>query len=492
MGSLPIAAALSITAAVLLGAAVWRYRIGSPRSAFLLILAAGLLLRCAAATDHFLHPWDERYHALVAKNMIDQPLRPTLYRDPVLPYDTTHWFSNHVWLHKPPLTMWLMAGGIRIIGIDEIGLRLPGVLLSTLAIIATWGIGRRLFNDRIALLAAGLHAANGQLLDLAGGRVPSDHVDSLAIVLISFAFLLALDRRRNLAWPWVVAIGGLTGAVLLTKSAIALLVPVVWAVAAWRSDRPWQIVRKTLLLLAVAAAIWMPWQLHIRAEFPIEANWESEYAIRHLFEVLEEHDQPWWFFFQQLFRTAGLTAWIAIAWFTTHVLRKGATAEGRAILVWIAIPTLVFTLASTKMPAYASIAAPAVFLAIASFWWRLHDASRHDDRHPIRRTGLVVLMVLTLLLPAVYTVERLKLHPGYDRNPVWAQQLRELPRILGPGPAVIFGSDHAIETMFYTPYIAYPHPSPSGATIRSLRDSGYRVFVSHASEPGVPVALPVR
>ncbi len=50
-----------------------------------------------------LHDWDERYHALVAKNMIEQPFKPMLYKNPVLPYDYKDWdlksylacISNH-------------------------------------------------------------------------------------------------------------------------------------------------------------------------------------------------------------------------------------------------------------------------------------------------------------------------------------------------------------------------------------------------------------
>src|SRR5574344_1791352 len=50
--------------------------------------------------DPFLNFWDERFHALVAKNSMDNFWVPTLYKE--LPYqenDPLIWSYAHVWLH---------------------------------------------------------------------------------------------------------------------------------------------------------------------------------------------------------------------------------------------------------------------------------------------------------------------------------------------------------------------------------------------------------
>ncbi|MBK8567031.1 MAG: hypothetical protein IPN76_27800 [Saprospiraceae bacterium] len=39
------------------------------------------------ASDSCLHDWDERYHALVAKHLAKNPLKPCLYEDPIEDYD---------------------------------------------------------------------------------------------------------------------------------------------------------------------------------------------------------------------------------------------------------------------------------------------------------------------------------------------------------------------------------------------------------------------
>ena len=99
--------------------------------AALTIALAAVLIRAYAGADLALHPWDERYHALVAKNLIANPLVPTLRLDPVLDYDFRNWESNHVWLHKPPLALWMQAASMRVFGVSEWPMRFPSLLVST-------------------------------------------------------------------------------------------------------------------------------------------------------------------------------------------------------------------------------------------------------------------------------------------------------------------------------------------------------------------------
>jgi hypothetical protein len=127
------------------------HRLGRTRLALALIVLGGLALRIQSGSDMFLHGWDERYHALVAKNLIKHPLVPTLYDDPALPYDYRSWDANHVWLHKQPVPLWAMALSMRTFGVNEIALRSPSILLSTLAIGLTYSIGSMLFTVRVAL-----------------------------------------------------------------------------------------------------------------------------------------------------------------------------------------------------------------------------------------------------------------------------------------------------------------------------------------------------
>lgn len=54
---------------------------------FLLFCAALVINVYMALLDPFLNPWDERFHALVAKNMIGHPLKPTLINNHIFSFD---------------------------------------------------------------------------------------------------------------------------------------------------------------------------------------------------------------------------------------------------------------------------------------------------------------------------------------------------------------------------------------------------------------------
>ena len=120
-----------------------------PRAAVLAILAAimlaGLALRLVALDRDGLEPFDEAYHAVVARNLAEDPLRPLLYRDPALPYDPHSWTGGHVWLHKPPLSLWLMAGAIRGFGPTPRVVRIPSLVIGTVVVLTreTIGLGSR-------------------------------------------------------------------------------------------------------------------------------------------------------------------------------------------------------------------------------------------------------------------------------------------------------------------------------------------------------------
>ncbi len=88
-------------------------------SAFFLMLVSAVFCLFVASTNYLL-PWDERYHALVAKNLIEHPLLPALYENPILPYDYKQWAGNHIWVHKQPVTLWGMALSIKLFGTNVI------------------------------------------------------------------------------------------------------------------------------------------------------------------------------------------------------------------------------------------------------------------------------------------------------------------------------------------------------------------------------------
>ncbi|MEL7160992.1 MAG: glycosyltransferase family 39 protein, partial [Bacteroidota bacterium] len=207
------------------------FRTWLPYVVILLLAAAcgGWLIQ-----DPALHPWDERYHALVGKNLLDHPFRPTLYDQPILPYDYHHWSRNHVWVHKPPVALYAIAASLKVFGVTTWAVRLPSLLaLLGAAGIGSWLAGK-LFGRTVALLTLGLFAFHGLHLELVAGRTATDHVDvwlsffTVAGAAAAFRYY-ASERSAKGA---LLLTGACLGLGLLSKSLPALLILAVatgWA-----------------------------------------------------------------------------------------------------------------------------------------------------------------------------------------------------------------------------------------------------------------------
>jgi 4-amino-4-deoxy-L-arabinose transferase len=481
---LPTSAVVTILGALaLLGLSYFLARRELWRLSILPVALAALLIRGYASADRALHPWDERYHALVAKNFIETPLTPRLYHTPVLPYDYRVWTSNHIWMHKPPLALWLQAASMKTFGVHELAMRLPSVVASTAAVVVTFSIGTVLFTPAVGLLASMLQTFNGFQVDLASGRRVSDHVDTLLILLFELGILVALKASRNSAATGVL-LGAVCGVAYLTKSLPALLLPVVWAAMRLHTTRWASLVKELGIAAAVALAIAAPWTIYTSLAFPLESRYEGSYAIRRITEVLEGHGGPPWWYVADMPRFFGELIYAPIAIAIWSAFRKGGSLEERSLLLWAAIPYVVFSACATKAPGYVMVAAPAIFLIQAVIWlslWR----TRQGCAHRAQRAALTLLLVLLAVLPARHLLEPTGPLEAREREPRWVHDLRRLPTLIGPERAVVFNVYRNIEAMFYTPYIVYPH-LPSEVQTRALRRRGYRVYVFDAGASPLP------
>lgn len=468
--------AVVAVATVLVIGAHRRLGAGAERSALVGILMAALLLNAFTASDPFLHDWDEVYHALVAKHLSVHPGVPTLYEDAILPYDYRNWLANHVWLHKEPLGLWTMAAAIRVLGTHEFVIRIPSVLLSTFAVALTFLIGRAVGGPRVGLIAATLHAIHGLLLELAAGRVPTDHVDAQFVAIVEFGAWMAL-RARRWAWaPAALAVGAIAGLAALTKSVTSLLVLLLWGVVALDGTRRSgvRVAAGIAVGIAAAMAVYWPWHAYIQLTFPAEAAWESEYNVRHLWEALEGHTGGWSFHLARIPRYFGELSVLSLAWFLLRLRGGPQLAERRFVALWWAIPYAFFTVVPTKMPGYVLVAAPALFIIIGMHWVALREFAR--TAAGARRWLAWAAVVLLLALPVRFSLERMKplSSPPWDRSD--ARAMTQLGERFADAKTVVFGAPAPLDLMFYSDVISYPQ-IPTRDEVERAVQRGYRVAV---------------
>ena len=484
-------------------ASLMAYRQARGNSAVVLLMGAALSLRLLLiGLDPFLHDWDERFHALVAKNLRADYLLPVLRASPVMPYDYRLWTSNYVWLHKQPLFLWQMALSMQLFGTNEVALRLPSALLGALLVWPVYRLGCFIFSSAVGYHAALLLAFAYYQLELTTGWQSVDHNDAAFLAYVT-ASLWAYYESRNSTqpWRWSVLVGLFAGAAVLCKWLPGLVVYAAWALEILLAkDR--RLTTRGYRFLAVALAttalVVLPWQLYSHYQFPRESAFEVRYAARHFGQTLEGQSGPWYFYFTH-------NMWYQYQWLVVLVgvglvLLFTLLGRGRALRPLLVSCGLVFgfySLAATKMPSYTYVVAPVLFLLAALAWVKISSCLRpKNNRWPWLTQGLLLLLVLgfdlrplsllkhhTLRFAAAST--RAERQVKVERTATY----RHLDAVVPPG-YIIFNAPPLAETeaMFYSRQNVYSG-WPTEAEYDQLRRQGVHL-AAFAGEQPAPAYLP--
>lgn len=216
---------LLITALLLFGFSGILFYKGVEKWALVLLFLAAFLLRmCMISLDPFLNKWDERFHALVAKNMMEHPFMPMLRKDAILPFNYGDWSGNHIWLHKQPFFLWQMAMSLKVFGINEFAVRFPGALMGAIQILFIYRIGKLVLNNQTGYLSALLFAGSYFQLQQTSGLIGMDQND-IAFGFYTIASIWALiEFNYSHKKYWILLIGLFSGIAILNKWLTGLLV----------------------------------------------------------------------------------------------------------------------------------------------------------------------------------------------------------------------------------------------------------------------------
>jgi 4-amino-4-deoxy-L-arabinose transferase len=442
-------------------------------SALLLLMLSGLILRVFTSCDFFLHNWDEQFHALVAKNLIKHPLLPTLYDKPILLADYKSWTASHIWLHKQPLTLWVMSLSLSVFGINELALRLPSIILSTMAIALTFSIAKYFYNEQVGFLAAFFFSVNGLIIEMTAGRIPTDHVDVffLFFVELSVFFSVRLVQKKQLIYS--VFVGMSIGAAILCKWLPALIVIPVCFLLMKESNKfsAKEILLNLTLTIFTIVVIILPWQIYIISKFPLESSWEMAHNYRHITEVLDKQGGPFYYYLDKIRINYGELIYLPLIWFLWKVIMNPKDYKTIALLLWFLVPFIFFSVIKTKMQGYILFISPVLFILSAAF---IHFLKKeyNDGKHKWI-TG--ILLMLLIGLPIRYSFERVKPFSNAERCPNYVQKLKAL-NLQNLQNGVLFNYDKPVEAMFYTDLTAY-ESLPDKSTIDDLINSGVTVLI---------------
>ncbi len=463
-----------------------------------LCLAAFALRLYMALVDPFLHDWDERFHALVAKHMIAEPFKPMLRLEPILPYDYTAWCCNHIWVHKQPLFMWQMALFMKIFGINEWALRLPTALLSAAMtywvyrIVLIWTL-----ESRVAFTAAVLSAFSYYQMELTAGYLSLDHNDLVFTAYLTAGIWAFCEYTLKPGFRWALLAGLFTGLAILVKWLTALLVfggAGLYLLSEQKSWTNWTFYKHWLAAFGLSMGIMAPWQWHITRAFPKESAWEYEYNFKHITDKLgaftSEHP---WYYLERLDEHYGVyfIPFLVLGVFAVLFTKNYSRRYTLPLLGMTGVVYVFFSLiVQTKMAAFTYIVCAAVFGLIAIGLERAIQAAIDNSKVSFQLAARTILF----LLIAVVALKPWQIRPHHSsRNPERQAKInntrifKNLNKTVPPD-YVVFNckSFEDTELMFYQNYNAY-HWFPPEKQLDSLLANGHKIaaFQSHTNQ-GLP------
>lgn len=468
------------------------------RLSVLLLLAGGFLVRFfMIMLDVHLNVWDEQFHALVAKNMMTHPFKPMLYANPVIPYNYQIWVGNHVWLHKQPLFLWQMALSMKIFGVNTIALRLPSALMSTMVIGMIYRTGSITVNKTAGYYGAILFAMSHFVLKLVAGVENTDHNDVAFLFYVAASIWAWIEYGHSPARYkvyWAIATGVLAGCAVLVKWLTGLLVFSGWGLSVLLVPERRKAIAAyfhLLLSVAIAALVFLPWQIYIHHAFPLESAYEAALNTRHFFEAVEGHSGNFWYHFDQSRRLYGVAALIVVLSVVIFVWQIKSRVYRWALLSYIILIYLFFGIAATKMVAFTFCLSFLIFLAFGTACMKFFEYVILNPAKLKYRAweALMRSAVVAVLAYSGFRIEEVQsrhvglLHEPSSYEAQWLSRKDLMMQLNSYVPdlqnSVVFncpGSD-VIPLMFFNDLIAAYPQIPDEAVCNDLLKQGYRIVV---------------
>lgn len=449
----------------------------------MLTFTALLLRLFAIHLDPFLNQWDECFHAVVARNMVEHPFTPMLHREPAMS-TTGIWTDAHVWLHKPPFFLWQMALSIKLFGAEPWAVRVPSALWLTALVPVSYRIARLLTDQRVAWGTAMFLTFSYYLEELVSGAIDTDHNDAIfiATVVCSWWALLELwnDGRRR----WAMLAGLFSACAILTKWYLGLSVFLPWGiVSAIGGFR-----RKAMLDFLFGAGTTLilagSWIAIIVFRFPEQAAYEWSFKAEHFSQPMGGHGGGWDYHFEVIRQVLPpFSPWYvlpAFGWLVWKIRRM----EHRVFLIglFIAVHAL-FAGAQTKMISYTMALLPFYMMALAQAIISLADMGPARYHSPAMAIVVPALAFWMLDLPHLHHHHTIATPPFADQR--WRRQqidsLMPMARlekfVKGTRPVAVFHIPalHHLQFMFNTGNEA-SYQLPDRSTVGHLISNGYDVY----------------
>lgn len=456
------------------------------RVALFLLLSSAFLVRILMISiDPYVHEWDERFHALVAKNMISDPFKPMMFVKHIMAYDYADWGYNHIWVHKQPLFVWQMALSMKLFGINTFALRLPSAIMGTIMIWLIYDISRKwILEDKVAFIAAFMAAFANYALELTSGWISLDHNDMAFVFYMTCSFwAFTKYTSSDHSIKWAILIGIFSGLAILNKWLVGLLIFGGWGLYLLYSEYRLEVKKYAHLGIGVIVSgiVFIPWQLYILKVFPLEAAIAYEGNRKHMTEDLGHPGNA--FFHLNFLSTAYHPVLVGLLVIGLIWIFKTKNANRKLTIPFLAMIVVIFSFFSlfvaTKMPAFVYPVSSLLFVIMSFGAYSLcSTVFNYLQLIPQHRNQL--LAIVTLLVgfysfkPAAIAELRGEGNSLRNNKLVNSRVFKELDETTTSNYVVLNCRPYEnIELMFYRNCTAY-HWYPPENILDSLQTAGHK------------------
>ncbi|MDD3517952.1 MAG: glycosyltransferase family 39 protein [Chromatiales bacterium] len=336
------------------------------------------------------------------------------------------WLYGEPRYDKPILIYWLQAASVTLLGLNEIGLRLPSAIAATLWMLLIAAFGRRVLDARTGIVAAILAATSIEVAIL-GRAAIADALLNLCIAGAMFALFLYYRERRV---RWLYAAAAAIGFGMLTKGPVALLIPLAVSFLFHAIKGEWRLWLRTALhpgAIALVIAIVLPWYVaqYLREGPAFIEGFIFRHNLGRFSAPMEGHGGGPWFYLPVAL--LGVLPYTALLIGTLAAVRQWFRDDLQLwLLLWFAFVFVFFSLAATKLPHYLLYGMTPLFLLMAI----------HRDR--VANRFWLFLPPLLLFLLLLFLPQLVDLALPYLRDEFVQAQLADHHAVFGHGYQVYF------------------------------------------------------
>ncbi|MDD8042545.1 MAG: glycosyltransferase family 39 protein [Verrucomicrobiota bacterium] len=370
------------------------------KASFLVILLSVIVLAGWLGSNGLAEP-DEGRFGEIAREM-------ALQHDWLIPH-----LNGVPHFQKPPLTYWITAVFIRLLGPNEWAVRLTPALAALGTILFTMYISGNLYGQACQW-KAGLVLLVSTGFFIVARLVTTDMLLTFFITAAVAGLIGYVHGGRKV---WLCVFYGAMGLGFLSKGPLGIVIPAITAVMMqveqWRRHRP--IVRLYWFAgMPIALLIGLSWYLALihRDKTLFDYFFRHEFIDR-IASNTHGRAEPIWFYPGVL--VLGLLPWTGFAFVALRDLwrrrRSLSSANLWLFAGWVVIPYVILTLVVSKLSTYLLPLMPPLAIIVAR--WLEHPETGDRWRRPAR-INIICVFLLLLGLPALGLIPRIDLPPLHE------------------------------------------------------------------------------